>query len=191
MFLGSKNKFLSSCLTFVTQEEDLKLSVQCNFSSYRLHEAGIEIYNRLTLMEAPDSILLRSWVQISFRKIGHTHIFWFFQSFDVNIEMITRNRPQPHPFTSFAIHYSQLSHQSKLYPYVGYLTTMAVSIQFRMIGRLMHMGQLVESGLPGETQALGRSQPLCHFVSHKSHITGPGVEHGSPLWSTLYCPGAW
>lgn len=101
IFPGNRNHFLSCYLIPVTHIEDFKLSFQCNFASYRLYEAGIAVYNRLALMDTPDSTPMRSWDQISFRKIGHKrYIFLFMQNFDVNIAMITQNKQQPHTLTS-------------------------------------------------------------------------------------------
>jgi hypothetical protein len=35
----------------------------------------------------------------------------------------------------------------------------------------MNVEQLVEQELAGETKVLGESQPQCHFVHGKSHMT--------------------
>jgi hypothetical protein len=40
---------------------------------------------------------------------------------------------------------------------------------------MMIMEQVVESGLAGETEVLGKNLPQCHFVHHKSHMIGPGI----------------
>jgi hypothetical protein len=140
-------------------------------------QAGIEVCNRTTLMDAPDSTLMRSWVPISFRKAGHKSIhFLFTKYFDVNITMITQNRPRPHPSTSFPIHHSQLPCQSKACSEVGCLTTMTLCGMY---------GFGVVGGI--EIDRGNASRPLCRFVRHRCHITGPAIEPGSPLWSMLYC----
>jgi hypothetical protein len=41
------------------------------------------------------------------------------------------------------------------------------------------MEQLVGKKLSGETEVLGENLPHCYFVQHKSHMTCPGLEHGS------------
>jgi hypothetical protein len=41
--------------------------------------------------------------------------------------------------------------------------------------------QLVELRLAGETEVLGENLSQSHYVHHKSHMTGPGLEPG-PQW---------
>jgi hypothetical protein len=36
--------------------------------------------------------------------------------------------------------------------------------------------------LAGETEVLGEKLPQRHFVYHKSHMTRPVLELGTPLW---------
>jgi hypothetical protein len=42
----------------------------------------------------------------------------------------------------------------------------------------MNVEQSVEWGLAGETEVLGENLPQSHFVYHKSHMTGAGLEPG-------------
>jgi hypothetical protein len=42
--------------------------------------------------------------------------------------------------------------------------------------------QVVEWSLAEETQVLGENLPQLHFDHNKSHMTGPGLEPGPPLW---------
>jgi hypothetical protein len=46
----------------------------------------------------------------------------------------------------------------------------------------MSVEQSMEWELVGETEVLGGNLPQCHFVHHKSHMTLPGLESGTPLW---------
>jgi hypothetical protein len=47
---------------------------------------------------------------------------------------------------------------------------------------IMKMENLVEWRLAGETEVLGENLPQRHFVHHKSHLTRPEFEPGSPRW---------
>jgi hypothetical protein len=47
---------------------------------------------------------------------------------------------------------------------------------------IMMMEILVEWRLAGETEILGENLPQRHSVRHKSHLTRPGIEPGSPRW---------
>jgi hypothetical protein len=42
--------------------------------------------------------------------------------------------------------------------------------------------KLMESRLAGETEVLGENLTQRHFVQHKSHMTRPGFESGTPWW---------
>jgi hypothetical protein len=47
---------------------------------------------------------------------------------------------------------------------------------------MMIVKQSVECELAGETEILGENLPQGHFVQHKSQMTLPGLEPGSPRW---------
>jgi hypothetical protein len=42
--------------------------------------------------------------------------------------------------------------------------------------------QSVEWRVTGETEVLGENLPQRHFAHHKSHMTRPKLEPGSPRW---------
>jgi hypothetical protein len=48
-----------------------------------------------------------------------------------------------------------------------------------MIGRLMHVDQLLERVLAGETQVFRENPPQCHFMQYKSQMNRPKIEPGS------------
>jgi hypothetical protein len=50
---------------------------------------------------------------------------------------------------------------------------------------VMSVEQSVEC-LAGEPEALGENLSQCNFVHHKSHINGPRLEPGLPLWEAGY-----
>jgi hypothetical protein len=50
---------------------------------------------------------------------------------------------------------------------------------------MMNVEQSVEWRLAGETEVPGENVPQLHFVHHKSHMTGPGLEPGKPATNRL------
>jgi hypothetical protein len=47
---------------------------------------------------------------------------------------------------------------------------------------MMNVEQSVEWELAWETEVLGEDMPQRYFVHHKSHMTCPGLEPGTPRW---------
>jgi hypothetical protein len=64
----------------------------------------------------------------------------------------------------------------------GPLGTSATSGLLYLPRVIVRMENSVEWRFAGETEVLGENR---HFVHHKSHLTRPGREHGSPLWKAV------
>jgi hypothetical protein len=47
---------------------------------------------------------------------------------------------------------------------------------------IVRVENLVEWRFAGETEVFGEDLPQRHFVHHKSHLTRPGLQPGSPIW---------
>jgi hypothetical protein len=50
---------------------------------------------------------------------------------------------------------------------------------------MVTVDKLVEWRLAGETEELGENLPQRHFVHHKSYMTRPGFEPGTPRFHRL------
>jgi hypothetical protein len=46
----------------------------------------------------------------------------------------------------------------------------------------MNVKQLVEGELAGESEVPKENPFHCHFIHHKFHVTGPGIETGLLQW---------